>query len=65
MLNRRGARLSLAVLPLALLLLTPAESRAWGFEAHKFIAEQVIALLPPGLRELVPSDSTFAAMCSG
>ena len=37
---------------LALLLLTPAESRAWGFEAHKFIADQVIALLPPGLREL-------------
>ena len=52
MLNRRGVRLSLAVLPLALLLLTPVESRAWGFEAHKFIADQVIALLPPGLREL-------------
>jgi hypothetical protein len=51
-LNRRGVRLSLGVLPLALLLLTPAESRAWGFEAHKFIADQVIALLPPGLREL-------------
>lgn len=28
------------------------ETRAWGFEAHKFIADQVIALLPPGLREL-------------
>lgn len=39
-------------MPLALVLLTPADSHAWGFEAHKFIADQVIALLPPGLREL-------------
>lgn len=39
-------------MPLALLLLTPADAHAWGFEAHKFIAGQVIALLPPGLREL-------------
>jgi hypothetical protein len=36
----------------ALVLLTPAQTRAWGFEAHKFIADQVIALLPSGLREL-------------
>jgi len=33
-------------------LLTPGNSRAWGFEAHKFIADRVIELLPPGLREL-------------
>lgn len=39
-------------MPLALLLLTPPEAQAWGFEAHKFIADQAIALLPPGLREL-------------
>lgn len=38
--------------PLALVLLTPADTHAWGFEAHKFIADRVIALLPPGLREL-------------
>ena len=42
----------LVAAPLALLLLTPAKTHAWGFEAHKFIAAQVITLLPPGLREL-------------
>ena len=46
------------MLPLALLLLTPVESQAWGFEAHKFIADQVIALLPPGLRELFERQRT-------
>jgi hypothetical protein len=56
--NRRRACLSLGVLPLALLLLTPAESPAWGFEAHKFIAEKVIALLPSGLRELFERQRT-------
>ena len=58
MLNRRGFRLSLCVLPLALVLVTPGDSQAWGFEAHKFIAEQVIALLPPGLRELFERQRT-------
>lgn len=51
-LNRRGFRLSVCALPLALVLLTPGESRAWGFEAHKFIAERAIALLPPPLKPL-------------
>jgi hypothetical protein len=50
-------RLALGV-PIALLLLTPAETQAWGFEAHKFIAEHVIALLPPGLRELFERQRT-------
>ncbi|MGV3520101.1 hypothetical protein [Luteitalea sp.] len=58
MLTRRGLRLSLGVLPIALVLLTPASSPAWGFEAHKFIAEQVIGLLPPGLRELFERQRT-------
>lgn len=35
-----------------LLLLAPAPSFAWGFEAHKFITEQMIALLPAQLRPL-------------
>jgi hypothetical protein len=41
----------LALLALVCLLWTPHRAEAWGFEAHKFIAEQAIALLPPGLRE--------------
>jgi hypothetical protein len=30
----------------------PGRSDAWGFEAHKFIADQMIALLPPEIRPL-------------
>jgi hypothetical protein len=37
---------------LLVLLLIPAPSWAWGFEAHKFIADRVIALLPPEIRPL-------------
>ena len=48
----RRLRLAFGALPLALVLLAPADTKAWGFEAHKFIADRVIALLPPGLREL-------------
>jgi hypothetical protein len=42
------------LLPLALLgvLGLPAPAQAWGFEAHKFIADRAIALLPPELRPL-------------
>src|SRR5699024_8503861 len=50
--RRRGCRPFLCLLPLALVLLSPARSEAWGFEAHRFIADKAIALLPPGLREL-------------
>jgi hypothetical protein len=35
-----------------LLLAVPSPSDAWGFEAHKFIAEQMIALLPAEIRPL-------------
>ncbi|MGQ0736060.1 MAG: hypothetical protein ACT4QD_20700 [Acidobacteriota bacterium] len=34
------------------LLLAPTPARAWGFNAHRFIAERVIALLPAELRPL-------------
>jgi hypothetical protein len=51
-------RVALWALPLLLVLSTPTESPAWGFEAHKFIADRVIALLPPGLRELFERQRT-------
>jgi hypothetical protein len=41
-----------ALAVLAVLLLLPGRADAWGFEAHKFIMERAIALLPPGLRPL-------------
>jgi hypothetical protein len=36
----------------ALLLVAPAPAHAWGFEAHKVIAEHFIVLLPPELKPL-------------
>lgn len=45
-----------AALALSLfVLLTPRSADAWGFEAHKFIAEHVIAVLPPELRAFFES----------
>lgn len=35
-----------------LLLAVPSPSFAWGFDAHRFIAEQMIALLPAEIRPL-------------
>lgn len=37
---------------LVVVLAVPAPSFAWGFTAHKFIAEQMIALLPAQIRPL-------------
>ena len=37
---------------LAILLVAPAPAQAWGFAAHRAIADAVIALLPAGLRPL-------------
>lgn len=34
------------------ILTVPPPALAWGFEAHKFIAEQAIALLPPEVRPI-------------
>lgn len=39
-------------LALSLVLVTPVPSLAWGFAAHKFIAERMIALLPAEIRPL-------------
>ena len=39
-----------AVLLVACLILTPTSADAWGFEAHKFIMERAIALLPSQIR---------------
>lgn len=40
------------VLAIVLCLAVPAPSWAWGFAAHKAIADRAIALLPPALRPL-------------
>lgn len=37
---------------LVAVLAVPSPSFAWGFEAHKFIADRMIALLPPEIRPL-------------
>ncbi len=46
-------------LALVFLLSLPATSLAWGFEAHKFIADRMIELLPPELKPLFEARRTF------
>ena len=46
------------VLVFCSLPVVPAHARG-GFEAHKFIAERMIALLPPELRPLFEKRSAF------
>ncbi|OFW41626.1 MAG: hypothetical protein A3J29_11575 [Acidobacteria bacterium RIFCSPLOWO2_12_FULL_67_14b] len=41
-----------AALLLAVLVTIPATVSGWGFEAHKFIADRMIGLLPPELKPL-------------
>ena len=48
-------RLTLAVAIVGLVALLPRGAGAWGFDAHKFIAEHAIALLPPELRTFFES----------
>jgi len=48
-----------AVLALALCLAVPVPSFAWGFAAHKLIAERAIALLPQELRPLFEKHRAF------
>ena len=43
----------------AALLCVPAPAHAWGFAAHKTIAEHFIALLPPELRPLFERRKTY------
>jgi hypothetical protein len=44
---------------LVALLLIPGSSEAWGFEAHKTIADRFIALLPDALRPLFEKHRAF------
>ena len=46
-----NGRMKAAVL-LAFVLLVPRPAHAWGFEAHKFIMDRAIALLPAEIRPL-------------
>ena len=48
-----------AALVCVLALFTPAQASAWGLEAHKFITEQVIALLPAELRPLFERKKAY------
>src|SRR5688572_19819434 len=48
-------RIVLAIAVLAV----PVPSLAWGFEAHKFIADRMIALLPPELKPLFEQRRDF------
>jgi hypothetical protein len=48
-----------AALLLAALVVLPSSSLAWGFEAHKLIADRMIALLPPELRPLFEKRRAF------
>ena len=44
---------------LALVLVLPASVSAWGFEAHRFIADRMIALLPAELKPLFEKRRAF------
>lgn len=48
-----------AALVLAALLAVPSSAAAWGFDAHKFIADRMIALLPAELRPLFEQRRAF------
>ena len=48
-----------AVLVLLLAVLTPSPAAAWGLEAHKFITDRMIALLPPELRPLFEERKAY------
>lgn len=49
----------IATAGLLLILSIPSSAPAWGFEAHKLIAEQMIALLPPELKPLFERRKAF------
>jgi hypothetical protein len=46
-------------LPLIVILSLPASAVAWGFDAHKFIADRMIELLPPELKPLFVARRAF------
>jgi hypothetical protein len=47
-----------AAIALMLVLACSGRAQAWGFDAHKFIMERAIALLPPPLRPLYEAHRT-------
>jgi hypothetical protein len=49
----------LAAAVLAAFVVLPSSVSAWGFEAHKFIADRMIALLPPELKPLFEKRRDF------
>jgi hypothetical protein len=49
----------IAAVLLAAIVALPAQTSAWGFDAHKFIAERMIALLPPELKPLFEQRKAF------
>src|SRR5688572_4203647 len=55
--NRR-MRPTVCCLALVVLLGVPAPVLAWGYEAHKFIMDRAIALLPAELRPLFEANRT-------
>jgi len=48
-----------AAVLLAAFVMLPSSASAWGFEAHKFIADRMIALLPPELKPLFEKRRDF------
>lgn len=54
-----GKARAASLLMAAVLLLVPAPAHAWGFEAHKLIADRFIALLPPQLKPLFERRKAF------
>ena len=49
----------IAAVVLAALVVIPSSVSAWGFEAHKFIADRMIALLPAELKPLFEKRRAF------
>ena len=49
----------IAAVLLAAIVALPSHPFAWGFDAHKFIAERMIALLPAELKPLFEKRKAF------
>lgn len=47
------------LLAASLLLVFPSSARAWGFDAHRFITDRMIALLPAELRPLFEARRAY------
>jgi Zinc dependent phospholipase C len=52
-------RQSIVFITMLLVAAAPRPAAAWGFEAHKFIVERAIALLPPELRPFFEKNATY------